>query len=156
MLFRSANANALANANANANALANANANALAYANVIEYLIACAKELAELPEVYRGVDFNLLITRLESLQPSISDAEQPEEAHQKFARDLIDLWLNTFNLTSELISLTESELAEIDRQYFYVNWLILQCKQSAVMVSPKTWQEIEERMLRVPNPENLN
>ncbi|MEW5857067.1 MAG: hypothetical protein AB1861_06750 [Cyanobacteriota bacterium] len=27
----------------------------------------------------------------------------------------------------------------------------MQCKQAAVRVSPKTWEEIEERMLLTPN-----
>ncbi|MEQ8385212.1 MAG: hypothetical protein RH949_22900 [Coleofasciculus sp. A1-SPW-01] len=35
--------------------------------------------------------------------------------------------------------------------YCYVNTLMVQCKKSAVRVSPKTWAAIEERMLRVPN-----
>ena len=51
--------------------------------------------------------------------------------------------------TPELIDLSEAELEEIDQRYFYSNWLILQCKQSAVRVLPQTWHDIEEKMLRV-------
>jgi len=104
-----------------------------------------------LSEVYQGVDFRNLITQLESLQADIPHDEQPTAVHQAFARNLIKLWLNAFHLTPELINLSDAELTEIDRQYFYVHWLILQCKQSAVRVSPQTWQNIEARMLRFPN-----
>jgi hypothetical protein len=33
----------------------------------------------------------------------------------------------------------------------YANYLMVQCKEAAVRVSPKTWEAIEERMLLVPN-----
>ena len=90
-------------------------------------------------------------TQLACLKADLRDQHQADEIQQEFARNLIYLWLSAFRLTPELINLSETELKEIDRQYFYVNWLILQCKQSAVIVSPQTWQAIEERMLRVPS-----
>ncbi|NCS02200.1 MAG: NACHT domain-containing protein [Microcystis aeruginosa G13-11] len=38
----------------------------------------------------------------------------------------------------------------IFQNYLYVNELILSCQKVAVNISPTVWQEIEERMLRVP------
>ncbi|MFM6515406.1 MAG: NACHT C-terminal helical domain 2-containing protein [Microcystis panniformis] len=36
------------------------------------------------------------------------------------------------------------------QNYLYVNELILSYRKVAVNISPTVWQEIEERMLRVP------
>jgi hypothetical protein len=38
----------------------------------------------------------------------------------------------------------------IFQNYLYVNELMLSCQKVAVNISPTVWQEIEERMLRVP------
>jgi hypothetical protein len=58
-----------------------------------------------------------------------------------------------FRLNPELVNLSEEE-AEAWENYFYANYLMMQCKEAAVRVSPKTWAEIEERMLLVPNNSN--
>jgi hypothetical protein len=69
--------------------------------------------------------------------------------HQAFAKHWLQNWLIAFNLRPELINLSEEE-AKALRNYFYANYLIIQCKEAAVRVSPRTWAEIEERMLLVP------
>ena len=140
---------AYAYAHAHARAYARAYAYAYALALAVKYLIDYAQELAKLPEVYQGVDFSTLVTQLKSLKANLPQKEEPTEVQKKFARNLIELWLSAFRLAPELIDLSEAELEEIDQQYFYVNWLILQCKQSAVRVLPQTWHDIEEKMLRV-------
>ncbi|BCU11062.1 hypothetical protein MAN88_16260 [Microcystis aeruginosa] len=38
----------------------------------------------------------------------------------------------------------------IFQNYLYVNELMLSCQKVAVNISPTLWQEIEDRMLRVP------
>ncbi|MHC5728911.1 MAG: NACHT C-terminal helical domain 2-containing protein, partial [Nostoc sp.] len=58
--------------------------------------------------------------------------------------------LNAFNLTLEMIDLSESEANALEN-YLYANHLIIQCKQAAVRVSPQTWEAIEARMLLVPS-----
>jgi len=139
-----ANVNALANANAlaNVNALAKANANALAYA------YAYARHLEQL-KIFKDVNFTVLIAKLEALKAKIPDEKQPKEAHRTFAKRWLQTWLVAFNLPPELINLSEEE-AEAWKNYFYANYLIIQCKEAAVRVSQKTWAEIEERMLLVP------
>jgi hypothetical protein len=63
---------------------------------------------------------------------------------------LFKMWNTAFNLTPELLNLSPEEAYEIDNHYFYINSLILYCQKVAVNISPTVWQEIEERMLRVP------
>lgn len=56
----------------------------------------------------------------------------------------------TLCINPELITLSAEEAKALEN-YFYANLLILQCKQAAVRVTPKTWEGIEERMLLPPN-----
>ena len=158
--FANGNANAIANAIANAdpivygnayaigngNAYGNTNANTIA--QVIADAITIVCELKEL-KIFKDVSFTVLITRLEALKAKIPDEKQPKEAHRTFAKRWLQTWLVAFNLPPELINLSEEE-AEAWKNYFYANYLIIQCKEAAVRVSPKTWAEIEERMLLVP------
>ncbi|MEH2395313.1 MAG: hypothetical protein V7K21_27890 [Nostoc sp.] len=53
------------------------------------------------------------------------------------------------NLTQEMVNLSEEEAKALG-DYLYTNYLIIQCKQAAVRVSPQTWEAIEARMLLVP------
>jgi hypothetical protein len=69
---------------------------------------------------------------------------------EAFCNQIVQTWLNGLNLSPEMLMLTEEEDQALD-SYFFTNRLIVQCKQAAVRVSPKTWEAIEERMLLVPD-----
>jgi len=158
------NANAFTNAFAIANAIANPNANANAFTNAFAFFMANAfafafaeaitytRQLEEL-KVFKGINFTVLITRLEALKAKAPDDRQPEEVHRAFAKQFVQTLLKAFRLTPELVNLSKEE-AEAWENYFYANYLMMQCKEAAVRVSPKTWAEIEERMLLVPNNSN--
>jgi len=167
-----AHANAIANANAYANAIANANAyakaivnanayakaianaNANAYANAYAYAkaITYTRELEKL-KVFKGINFTVLIARLEALKAKAPDDKQSEELRRAFVKQFLQTLLQAFRLNPELVNLSEEE-AEAWKNYFYANYLMVQCKEAAVRVSPKTWEAIEERMLLVPNNSN--
>jgi hypothetical protein len=166
-----ANANAIANANfefffkvylninSNANAykiafaFANANANGVmlyfnAYANpyaeVIDHFVLFANLFAQ-DRIFSRVNIPQLIADLEALKQVVHKKER-----QEFVKQLFKIWNEAFALTSELLNLSIKELEEIDEHYFYINRLILDCQKVAVNISPTVWQEIEDRMLRVP------
>jgi hypothetical protein len=157
---------AIANAYANADAIANAIAYTLAYANAVAIAIAIAdanaetiadaitytRELEEL-KVFKGINFTVLIARMEALKAKVPDHKQPEVVHRAFAEQILQTLLKAFRLNPELVNLSEEE-AEAWKNYFYANYLMVQCKEAAVRVSPKTWEAIEERMLLVPNNSN--
>jgi hypothetical protein len=92
----------------------------------------------------------VLIARLEALKAKVPDDKQPEEVRRAFTKQFVQTLLQCFRLSPELVNLSEEE-AEAWKNYFYANSLMMQCKDAAVRVSPKTWAEIEERMLLVPN-----
>ena len=134
-----ANAYALANDNANANTYALANANAITYTRGLEEL-----------NVFKDIKFTVLIARLEALKAKVPDDKQPQEVHRAFTKQFVQTLLKAFRLNPELVNLSKEE-AEAWKNYFYANYLMVQCKAAAVRVSPKTWEAIEERMLLVPN-----
>jgi anaerobic selenocysteine-containing dehydrogenase len=147
------NANAIANAIVNVitNAIVNPNAIVIPFASAIALAdaITCTRELEEL-KLFKGINFTVLIARLEALKAKAPAHKQPEEVRRVFTKQFLQTLLQAFRLSPELVNLSEEE-AEAWKNYFYANYLMMQCKEAAVRVSPKTWAEIEERMLLVPN-----
>lgn len=152
-----AHAIAIANAYANANtiaisyAIANAKAiaNAYAYPHPIVIRNTYAKAFyaeiyaylcqIEKLKIFKNVNFAVLSARLSGLGE-----------HEKFAVLFEQIWLKAFNISPELVHLSEQEAKDLE-DYLYANLLMVQCKHAAVRVSRETWEGIEERMLRVPN-----
>jgi hypothetical protein len=145
-----ANANALANFNALLLAFALANANALALPNPVPVPLAIDYicEIEKLQIFNQKLNSTMLLTQLEALKAKILDDKQPREAHQAFAKELIETLLKGFNLTPEMVYLSNEEIKALEN-YLYANHLIIKCKEAAVRVSPTTWEAIEARMLLV-------
>ncbi len=120
---------------------------ALAYANALALnkFIDYAQE-SQKYQIYNKIEFTEIIAFLKKLKTKIPNENQPKETHQTFARNLIKFWLKAFHLTSDMVNLSKEEIDVLDN-YFYANWLMVQCKNAAVRYSPETWQEIESRML---------
>ena len=162
-----ANAEAITEANpiTNAIGIAYANANAIAYAyiydnayayiydkanaNPITKAIEYIRKLEEL-KIFNNVNFTVLIDQLKELKDKIPDDKQPREVHWTFLKCLQQTLLNAFNLTPEIVNLSDEEAIALDN-YLYANNLLIQCKQASVRVSPTTWEGIEARMLLVPS-----
>jgi hypothetical protein len=147
-----ANAYALANAYANANAYALAYANANANANAYALALAIDKigEIEKLQIFNQKLNFTVLLPQLEALKAKIPDDQQPEKVRQAFAEQWRETLLNGFNLTPEMVNLSEEEINDLDK-YLYANYLIIQCKEAALSVSKQIWETIETRMLLVKN-----
>ncbi|MFN7248350.1 MAG: NACHT domain-containing protein [Microcystis sp.] len=96
------------------------------------------------------VNFYQLIADLEAFKQNIPDDKATKKERREFADQFLKMWNTAFNLTPELLNLSINEISEIDRHYFYINRRILKCQKVAVNISPTVWQEIEDRMLRVP------
>ena len=124
-----------------------ADADAYAIDKALEYI----QQLNQLPEVFQNVDLSELTTKLKTLRTEIPDKNQPREIRKEFALKIIDTLQSAFHLTQELINLSCQELEEIDKQYFYIYNFMLKCKTAALTIKNQTWEEIEERMLRVPS-----
>ena len=116
--------------------------------NVIDYVKLV--NLFARDRIISKVNFSQLIADLEALKQIIPDDKATKKEHLEFADQLFKMWNTAFNLTPELLNLSLEETYEIDEHYFYINRLILDCQKVAVNISPTVWQEIEDRMLRVP------
>ncbi|MBW4423055.1 MAG: hypothetical protein KME50_00945 [Nostoc desertorum CM1-VF14] len=138
-----------ANPNDNPNVIAPPMANVKTIADCIPRAINCTREFGEL-EIFNNVNFTMLIDELEKLETKIPDEEQPLEKRDIFFRHLGQTLLNTFNLSLDIISLSQLEV-QLLLKYFYATNLIMHCKKASVRVSPQTWEAIETRMLLVPS-----
>jgi len=142
-------ANAIADADADADAYAYADADP--YANAV--VIALAEELKKI-KILKEVNWTELIAQLRELQKQLPDRDQPEQIHLAFADRLVDTWCHALHLNPEIVKLSEEE-AEALGDYLSANHLIIECKEAAVRISTKTWEEIESRMLVVPENSTL-
>jgi hypothetical protein len=116
--------------------------------NVIDYVKLV--NLFARDRIISKVNFSQLIADLEALKQIIPDDKATEKKRQEFNDQFFKMWNTAFNLTPELLNLSLEETYEIDEHYFYINRLILDCQKVAVNISPTVWQEIEDRMLRIP------
>jgi len=155
-----ANANDIANVYAYANAYAYAydiaNAYNIAYdiANAydiaIAYLdvIAIAEKFKKI-KIFKDVNWTELIAQVTALKDRFADANKSHEIDFAFLNCLSDTWCNALHLNPEIVKLSNEETKAL-KDYLYANDLIIQCKEAAERISPKTWEEIESRMLVVP------
>jgi len=107
-----------------------------------------AEELKKI-KIFKEVNWTELIAQLIELEKQLPDRGQPEQIHLAFADRLFNTWCNALHLDPEIVKLSEEE-AEALEEYLSANHLIIQCKEAAVRISAKTWEEIESRMLLVP------
>ena len=146
------NANTYAKADPYVNAYVNAYVYAYVYAYTyaIRQFIKCIDNIEAALPLFSGVNLQKLRDKLEELRTKIPDDEQTQEVYRQFTEQLLETWLNAFDLTLDMINLSIEELKEIDQNYFYIYHLMLQCKDAAELVTNETWEAIEERMYRVP------
>ncbi len=102
----------------------------------------------EKTKIFKSVNFVVLIARLKALKAQTPEDNQPVEVRQAFRDKVLHTWYNALNLDSKLVDLSEAETKALEN-YFYANWLMVQCRQAAVRVSPTTWEGIEDRMVTV-------
>jgi len=141
--------NAIAYPYAYTNAIAYSYAIAIAYAYAIDRFIELANLFSQ-DKIFSRVNVSQLIADLQALKKVIPNEQAKKRERQEFVKQLFKIWQEAFVLTPKLLNLSIEELEEIDNHYFYINRLILDCQKVAVNISPAVWQELEDRMLRVP------
>ena len=139
-----ANGIAIAKINAYIKGNTNAYTNTEGYAKAIRF----AQAFKEI-KIFKDVNLTQLIAQLEELQKQLPDADQPEQIRLAFLDRFLDTWCHALHLNPEIVKLSKQE-AKALRDYLSANYLMLQCKEAAVRISAKTWEEIESRMLVVP------
>ncbi|HLO50886.1 MAG TPA: hypothetical protein VK211_20895, partial [Kamptonema sp.] len=128
--------------------ITNANANTIESLYAVTYAIAHAKEFQKI-KIFKDVNWNELIAQLEIIKTQVPDGYQPVQVHLAFFDCFLHILYNALHLAPEIVKLSNEE-AEALEDYLYANYLIIQCKEAAVRISATTWEEIESRMLLVP------
>lgn len=124
--------------------------NPQSYINALSEFVSYARGLQKTEIFNSEINIPKLIGGLEYLKLAIPGQDKSSREHREFSEKIIKTWTNAFHLDSLLESLSRKTLEGIGNHYFYPNWLMVQCKQSAVKVSKQTWKSIESRMLAVP------
>jgi hypothetical protein len=106
-----------------------------------------AYEFAEV-DILKDVNLLALINSLRTFQSEAPHESQPLEVRNNYSMRVHQTWLDALHLQQELLVLSDEEV-ELLANYLYANELIVQCKEAAVRVSEKVWQEIEKKMLTV-------
>ena len=144
---------ALASAHARARTHTNDLVRDSARANTLDNALDSALDSAltlEKTNIFQGINFTVLITRLNALKAQIPSNDQPLDIHRALAEQLQQTWFNALQLNSDQVSLSKAEVKALIN-YLEANQLMVQCKKAAVRVSRQTWEEIEARMLLVQN-----
>jgi|GEM_PF-901563 len=94
------------------------------------------------------IDFVSLSNNLKFLEFQIPSHDQPYEVHEAFRNEISKIWLKSLHLPVELNQISYQEVESLE-SYLYANLLMVQCKDMAIAVSTKTWQEIESRMVSI-------
>ncbi len=122
-----------------------ADAKAKAKALALEAFIGYAQKIEKLA-VYKKIDLNELVDKLKKLKEQIQDQNQGVGIGRVWANKIIQIILEAFHLTTEMIDLSKEEIEALNN-YFYTNQLMLDCKEAASQISCETWDKIEARML---------
>lgn len=132
----------------NAIAIAKGNLNGNTIAGAINEFIKWAARLDDM-KIFKAINFVELIHQLEEFKKKIPSNESSSEEILAFLDCVVQSWLTAFDITPEMVNLSKEEFKTLN-SYFYANYLIIQCKEAAVRLTPTTWEAIEERMLFVP------
>ena len=100
--------------------------------------------------IFPTIDIEKLIKDLELLTQNIPIYRLSRKERQEMIDLFFVTWQLAVKLTRDLLNISLEEMEKIHNAYFYIILLLLDCKEVAVNVSPTVWQEIEDRMLRVP------
>lgn len=117
----------------------------------LDYYLALTCKRAQTYEhlaIFQGVDFRQLVSQLNDFKSQILAQSQSMEMHTQFIDMMRRCWLDALHLNQGLLTFSRDDTTALEN-YFYANNLMVQCKDSAVRVSPQVWAEIEERMLTV-------
>jgi hypothetical protein len=115
--------------------------------NFIDMAINSSHALEE-SKIFNKVNFSVLIDELNLLKNKIPDEKQTLAVYQEFFQHLQQALLNAFNLSLDVVNLSDQEKKALGN-YLYVNNLLIKCKQASVRISPSTWEAIEARMLLI-------
>jgi hypothetical protein len=110
----------------------------------LAFLSILAQQLQTIPVF---ADLSPVIAGLESLQSEIPSNNDSVEVHTQFRQVLWETWLNNLKLDPNLLALSSEERQSLSN-YFSGCDLLVKCRESALHITPATWEMISGRMLQ--------
>ncbi|NEO88163.1 MAG: NACHT domain-containing protein [Spirulina sp. SIO3F2] len=114
-----------------------------------ECLIDFYQKIAIQEPIFTNLDILDLIEYLKKSKDKNLGNKPDGNTKSTFSNQLKKIIFEAHNFPEQLAKLSNEEV-KIINNYYYATYLLIQCKEAAVRVSPETWAAIEERMLRVP------
>ena len=96
-------------------------------------------------KIFKGVDLDRMIQRFYDERKFIKTAREKVPVEPPSV-SIHDTWLSVLGVTDDMLDISNEEL-ESCLQYLRAVEFIIACKEEARCVSPKVWQEIENRLL---------
>ena len=96
-------------------------------------------------QIFKGADLQRMVQRFNEEREFIK-AIGKEESVEPPMESIHDTWLAVLGITDNMLAISDEELENCYR-YLRAVELIVACKEAAGRVSPKVWQQIEERLL---------
>ena len=145
----SASASASAIASARARAIARASASAIASARASASAIARERQ-KDRPRIVKfksEISSEQLAVQIEEVQKLVP-ADDSLRAWEAYITGLKKLFDETIDQTQGILAITDEEANKL-ADYFYLNKLMLDCKDAAIRVSKEAWGAIEARLLTI-------
>lgn len=119
----------------------------LTYENALERALQLAYEFQHIPVFNQGIRFSSLINDLETIKTQLTDSEnQDYRTVQSISNQALRTWFKYISFDQDLINLSVQEETAL-ADYFYSMSLIIRSKKVMIRVSPKSWDEIERRII---------
>jgi NACHT domain len=99
-------------------------------------------------KIFSKVNFSTLISNLESFESYHIKNNSSHEIRSDLAEKILLIWYDSIFLDPSWIDLSETEINNLT-DYLYANELMVQCKKSALRVSPQVWKNLESNILTV-------
>ena len=101
---------------------------------------------------FLAADWPRLIARLKEFRTRIPSNDQPRSARMAFIEQVCQTWYDALRVEPQWLELSEEEVDSL-ADYLSATLLIVRCKEAAVRMSKRQWQNIEQRLLIVESPE---
>jgi hypothetical protein len=89
---------------------------------------------------------DVFLSHVRELKSKLPTRHASHEDWNHYAHELESLLIEILEVTPEMLSLTQEEWQALE-DYIYSNELLLRCRQSAIGISLRAWEQLEKRLM---------
>lgn len=102
-------------------------------------------ERLERARIFKGIDLQQMVQRFKAQHEFIKTAREGKVVEPP-EKSIHESWLSVLHITDDMLTISRDDV-ESYIQYLRTVQFIFECKEAAGRVSPKVWQQIEDRLL---------